>query len=252
LYNITANTEFTGKSQVFLPTCHSTNESAQELLAQGNVKQGTLVITDHQTAGKGQMGNMWEAEMGRNLTFSLIFKPNSLSLNLQFFLNIITSLAVRETVAFFINERISVKWPNDIYLNDNKVSGILVQTAIRSNLIHSAVIGIGLNVNQDVFADKKAVSMKNISREEFSKEKVLNRLLENLEYYFLKLEKGALLELKDNYTENMYRVHQKSLFKVNNEVFEGAIVGVSLEGMLLLSTDEGEKRFNFKEIAFLD
>jgi BirA family biotin operon repressor/biotin-[acetyl-CoA-carboxylase] ligase len=251
LYNISANTIFTGKTLVYLPTCHSTNDYAGRLLSEENPIEGTLVITPEQTAGKGQRGNSWEAEFNKNLTFSLIFKPLFLSVSHQFYLNIISSLAVRDTVANLLQTEVKVKWPNDIYLDNKKIAGILIQNSIKKNHIGSTVIGIGLNVNQDLFQDRKAISMKNYFKEEISIDQVLNLLLEKIEAYYLKLRDNKLEELYQNYLANLYRFNELHDFKSDNTCFSGTITGLDENGRLIIKVKEETRAFSFKEVEFV-
>lgn len=250
MYNISANTIFTGKTLVYLPTCHSTNEHAGQLLTEGNPLEGTLIITPEQTAGKGQRGSRWEAEPGKNLTFSLIFRPVFLPVNLQFYLNIITALAVRQTSAEFLQADVKVKWPNDIYLNDKKICGILIQNSIQKNNLSTSIIGIGLNVNQTVFSDKKAFSMQNYAGKEFSVETVLEVLLEKIEQNYLKLKEGNFSELKERYLLHLYRRGEEHLYTSQGETFKGTITNVDESGLLLIDTENGLRSFNFKEVQF--
>ncbi len=251
MYNISANTIFTGKSLVSLPTCHSTNDYASSLLSEGNPLEGTLIITPEQTAGKGQRGNTWEAEAGKNLTFSLIFKPSFLKVTHQFHLNIISSLAVRATVSYFLQTEVKVKWPNDIYLNNKKIAGILIQNSIKKDSIGFSIIGIGLNVNQETFSDKKAISLKNFSSQEFNINAILNNLLENLEAYYMKLRSGQLKELSEEYKSNLFRLEEECSYEAEGISFQGKITGIDESGRLIILSGNERRVFSFKEVEFL-
>jgi BirA family biotin operon repressor/biotin-[acetyl-CoA-carboxylase] ligase len=252
LYNISANTIFTGKSLVYLPTCHSTNEYAHVLLAEENPIEGTLIITPKQTAGRGQRGNTWEAEEGKNLTFSLIFKPSFLKVQQQFYLNIVSSLAVRDTVSYFLEKDLKVKWPNDIYLDNKKIAGILIQNTLKKDSIGSTIIGIGLNVNQESFSDKKAISMKGFNGIEYSTNEVLNKLLEHIEAYYLKLRELRFTELNQSYLSHLFRFNEEHFFKTEQETFLGTISGLGEDGRLIINTEKGLQLFSFKEIEFMN
>ena len=137
MYNIQPKTLFVGKTVKYLPTCHSTNDIAMNMIKNSQPQEGSIVICSEQTKGKGQFGNTWEAEKDLNLTFSLILYPK-IDVNKSFYLNIITSLAIVNVLESFVQEhKISIKWPNDIYVGDRKISGILTQNTIQKNLIHS-------------------------------------------------------------------------------------------------------------------
>ena len=250
MYNISANTIFTGKTQVYLPTCHSTNEYACNLLANENPLEGTLIITPVQTAGKGQRGSSWEAEPGKNLTFSLILKPVFLSVDQQFYLNIIISLAVRDTVAEFLQTSLKIKWPNDIYLNNKKIAGILIQNSLQKKHLTHSVVGIGLNVNQEKFGDQKAVSMMNHAGMEWPLETILAVLLEKTEANYLKLKAGHQELLKQRYMEHLFRYREQHSFISQGKSFSGIIQGVEENGRLIIETDSGRQTFDFKEVEF--
>jgi BirA family biotin operon repressor/biotin-[acetyl-CoA-carboxylase] ligase len=113
MYKILANTIFLGKDVLFLPECHSTNDIALQRIRQGNAKEGSIIICEHQTQGKGQRGNTWEAEKGSNLTFSLVLQPDFLDLSEQFYLNMMVSNAIRRLLHDYVPS-LKVKWPNDL------------------------------------------------------------------------------------------------------------------------------------------
>ena len=147
MYNNSANTKFTGKSIHFLPSCHSTNTVAIDLIRTQKGVNGLIVITNEQTAGRGQQGNSWLSAANLNLTFSVIFFPTCYFIADSFYLNSISSLAVSETLKQFLplDKQVTVKWPNDIYIGNKKVSGILIENTTRGNKINSVVMGIGIN-----------------------------------------------------------------------------------------------------------
>lgn len=252
MYNISANTIFTGKTIINLPTCHSTNEYASQLLSEVKVMEGTLIITPNQTAGKGQRNSVWEAEPGQNLTFSLIFNPSFLPIDKQFYLNIISSMAVRDTLEHFLMTAVKVKWPNDIYLLNNKISGILIQNSIKGSVINNSIIGVGINVNQTQFNDKKAISMKIYHKTSFSLEEVLNFFLEKMEAYYLILRALKFEALEKNYLNNLFRFDERNHFKANKVVIEGKIKGIDELGRLIIESEGKIAAFNFKEVEFLD
>ena len=252
MYNISANTIFTGKTVIYLPTCHSTNDYASNLLSEGDPIEGTLIVTSNQTAGKGQRGNVWEAESGKNLTFSLILQPSFLPLSKQFYLNIITSLAVRDTVDYFLKTSLTVKWPNDIYLTNKKIAGILIQNSLKKNIINYSIIGVGININQEVFSDKKAISMKNYASSELSLTDILTFFLEKMEAYYLKLRALKLEELSILYISGLFRYNELNSFKAKGVEFTGKIKGIDEIGRLLIESNGKISSFNFKEVEFLD
>ena len=137
---------FTGKMSIYLPETESTNNYAMDLISKTNPPEGTCIYTAYQSAGRGQIGRYWHSETGKNILISYILYPKDLKIADQFMLNIIASLAVRDVVDLFCLN-VKIKWPNDIYVDDKKIAGILVQSVLRNNTIKATIIGIGLNVN---------------------------------------------------------------------------------------------------------
>jgi BirA family biotin operon repressor/biotin-[acetyl-CoA-carboxylase] ligase len=249
LYNIPANTLFIGKPLIYLPTCHSTNDTAGEMLNQP-LHEGSVIITSHQTAGKGQRGNSWEAEPDKNLTFSLILKPHILAVSQQFFLNIITSLAVHGVLTKYLGNKVRIKWPNDIFFEDYKIGGILIQNFIKKNGIETSIIGIGLNVNQKAFIEKRATSMNLVTGKEMDLQKILNELFMGLEQEYLVLKASGFEKLEKEYLSKLYWLNEEHVFR-GTDLFKGRIMGIDDIGRLKVEVSGGIKTFNFKEIEFI-
>lgn len=253
MYNNLANTEFTGKSIHFLPSCHSTNTEASLLIRSQKAVNGLIVITNDQTAGRGQQGNSWLSEPNANLTFSVIFFPEYLHIKDSFYLNIIASLAIAKTLKHFLPEKnIRVKWPNDIYIDNKKVCGILIENTLRGEQIHSIVMGIGLNVNQASFQLPTATSMLQESGHEFQLQEVLNYLCTSLELYYRILLKECTKELLDEYKKKLYGLHILRDYQDAYGNFKGYIRGVEETGTLLIERESGVTgKYQFKEVRFL-
>ncbi|MBC8110414.1 MAG: biotin--[acetyl-CoA-carboxylase] ligase [Verrucomicrobia bacterium] len=253
MYNISPNTLFTGKKIVFLPTCQSTNDVAAELIAKNDFFEGLVVITARQTAGRGQRGNTWEADSGKNLTFSMILSPSFLPVSQQFQLNVAISLAVHDFLGHLLPQNnLKIKWSNDLFYKDKKLGGILIENTVKSYALSSSVIGIGLNINQEDFAESRAVSVKNILQQDTDLENALKLLLELLEKYYLNLKNKQYMPLKNQYLQNLYWFEEWHFFKTTTEmIFEGKITGIDELGRLAIETRQEKKYFNFKEIVFL-
>lgn len=254
MYNIQPNTLFTGKLITYLPNCHSTNDIAVQMIQSGNiVMEGTVIITDNQTAGRGQRGNIWEAKSGENLTFSLILKPNFLKASDQFQLNVAISLGVFDFLSEFIDDNLSVKWSNDIYHKNKKMGGILIENFLQgSHLIHS-IIGIGLNINQIEFNNEIATSLRKITQNplKYDLSELLKKLLESIENKYLKIRNNDYALLKARYLENLYRFNAYHYFKKNGQQFLGKIIGIDETGKLGIETDGQVIYFDFKEVEFV-
>lgn len=254
MYNIQPNTLFTGKLIKYLPSCHSTNDIAVQMIQSENmVFEGTVIITDNQTAGRGQRGNIWEASSGENLTFSLILKPNFLKASNQFQLNVAISMGVFDFLSEFIDENLSVKWSNDIYHGDKKMGGILIENSLQGYQIGHSIIGIGININQLEFNNLRATSLRNITQNplKYDLSEILKRLLENLEKNYLKIKNNNYESLKIKYLSNLFRFQKYHYFKRNGQQFLGKITGVDETGKLGIETDGYVNYFDFKEVEFI-
>lgn len=249
MHKIFTNTNFIGKNVIYLPTCHSTNDIAAETAAKFATSEGTIIITDNQTAGKGQRGNTWEAEAGKNLTLSIVLKPHFLDISEQFFLNIIISLAIYDLFSQYINHGLSIKWPNDIYFYNNKLGGILIENSLKNNQLENVVVGIGLNINQSKFKNDNAVSLGKVCNQQFNLDELLNLLLQNIETRYFQLKKNRKdLVLKD-YLKVLYWINEKHLFKAE-QIFEGEIKGIDEVGRLVILENNVLRYFNNKEVVF--
>ncbi len=261
------NTFFTGKFLVQLPSIDSTNNYAKEYISKSSPIDGTVILADEQYAGRGQTGNQWLSEPNKNLTFSLIYHTSFLLATEQFYLNMAISLGIWSIVhsqwsmvnienkpkLSTIGHQLStkIKWPNDIFVNDNKIAGILIENTISGIQLKYSVIGIGINVNQVIFPEGlHATSLRRLSGREEDMQLMLNKLLVSVEKYFLILKERKFERLKMEYVENLYRHNVFANFKKDDMIFEGKIIGVDETGRLLVDTVAGIQKFGFKEISF--
>ncbi len=254
MYNIQPNTLFTGKLIKYLPSCHSTNDIAVQMIQSENmVFEGTVIITDNQTAGRGQRGNSWEAISGENLTFSLILKPNFLKASDQFQLNVAISMGVFDFLSEFIDENLKVKWSNDIYFSDKKMGGILIENSLQGYQIGHSIIGIGLNINQTKFSNERATSLRNVTQNplKYDLSELLKKLLENIEINYLKIKNNDYESLKIKYLSNLFRFEEYHYFRRNRQQFLGKIIGIDKTGKLGIETDRNVIYFDFKEVEFV-
>jgi len=245
------NTLFIGQNTIFLPACGSTNNELLERTTHSNVAEGTVVITAHQSAGRGQRGNTWEAQPAQNLTFSVLLKPAFLPAARQFELNMAVALACHRLLSAYFPGKAALKWPNDLYCGDQKMGGILIENTVKGTLLAQSVVGIGLNVNQTEFSHPRAVSMRNAVRQEFELEEVLHELLAHLEATYLQLRAGHTDGLRQEYLSALYALGRPKLFRVGEAVQEGVIRGVDASGRLVVEMEGQLHTFGFKEIAFV-
>jgi BirA family transcriptional regulator, biotin operon repressor / biotin---[acetyl-CoA-carboxylase] ligase len=250
LYKILASTLFLGKNVVFVPECHSTNTLLLDLAQKTNQPEGTLVITNKQTQGRGQRGNGWETEQGKNLTLSLLLKPNFLSIKDQFYLTIAVSLGVYDFLVERLSADVKIKWPNDVMVAEKKMVGILIENNLAGERLQQSVVGIGLNVNQKIFSVATATSMALQAKREFDLSAELNFLMERVEKRYLQLRSGKTAELKEAYLKNLYRIGEEHTFATHSQRLTGRIEGVDESGKLKVNTNGEVIYFGMKEISF--
>lgn len=238
-----------GKKHIHFDVLDSTNEEAKRLLSQ-NAEDGTLITASHQTAGRGQFGRKWESTKARNIMMSVIIHPKHLLVSDQFDLNMAISLAIRKVVANYC-DHVTVKWPNDIYVEHRKIAGILIQNFIQGNTINSSIIGIGLNVNQERWSDEiiNATSLKNESGWDFKLEEIIEELCASIDDTYQQLNSGVSTNLV-SYNNYLYQKEALVLFeKDDGNSFEGIIKEVDDEGRLVVDQDGQRSKYTFGSIS---
>lgn len=252
MYKILANTIFLGKDAHFLPECHSTNDIALQLIKNRQAAEGTLVITENQTKGKGQRGNVWQTAAGQNLTFSLILSPKFMDISEQFYLNMMISNSIRSLLIEYLPE-LKVKWPNDLVIPDcGKIGGVLIENVFGAKGWEYAVVGVGINVNQIARLPDRAISMKSMTGSVFELKELLQLLVTQIEQGYLKLKKRDLEAIRLEFERHMFQFDLWKSYQTEEGRIKGKITGVSKEGYLLLETEKGEKnQFGIKELQFL-
>ncbi len=236
-----------------LPQTKSTNSYAVSLLSQQRPPEGYVVITDNQTQGKGLETNSWESEVGKNLTFSIILYPD-FAAEQQFTLNKAISLGIYDFLQNKIGKvKVSVKWPNDIYLDDKKVCGILIQNSLIGNRFDYTIVGIGLNVNQSIFLSDapNPVSMKMITGIDYNIEELLEKLLKAILLRYSQV-KTLPKKIGQDYQNALYRFMEWHYFEVKKNRIFGRIRGTNEYGQLLIETENKPVLIcDLKEIKFL-
>ncbi|WP_431137042.1 biotin--[acetyl-CoA-carboxylase] ligase [Psychroserpens mesophilus] len=232
----------------------STNSFLRQLSAEESVKDFTVVVTEHQTNGRGQMGTQWESQNAKNLMFSVFKDVSGMVVESHFYLSIAVSLAVFEALKSFQISALKIKWPNDILSEQQKLSGILIENVIKQNQLQSSIIGIGINVNQTLFENlPNATSMQLISGIHFNREEVLQGVLKHLKYYFSLLDSKSYDLLKQTYENNLFRKDKPSTFKdKEGNLFSGYVKGISDSGQLKVLIEDGiVKLFELKDVQLL-
>ena len=249
---IISDTQYLGKNLIFLKSIDSSNSYAKELLTNSKPKNGTVILAEEQTAGRGQAGNSWQSNAGENLTCSIIINTSWMPANEQFSLNMAVSLAVLRTIKFFLKDEaeVSVKWPNDVLVDKQKICGILIENTIYGNNLLNSIIGIGLNVNQKDFGEYvQATSIRKITQKTVDLLVVLKKLLIEMEHYLSLIQNKALL--KDNYLRNLFLLNQESRFTYDEREVSGIIRNINDAGQLIIEIDGNICVVNMKEIRFI-
>jgi len=245
---------FIGKKIIEFDSLDSTNVFASKLLAENILPEGTTIVAKFQSLGKGYSGNSWQSEAGKNLLLSVILYPTFLSLRHQFFLNQISSLAVANTVeSFLVNAAVKIKWPNDVFADDRKIAGILIENSVQSESFRHSIIGIGVNVNQENLKATllHATSFIMISGKEFSLEEVMHELFSQLEKRYLQLKQQRIDLIERDYMKKLYRIEELSWFSSDEKKFRGKIVGITAEGKLIIETSGKHEVFSLKEVEMI-
>ena len=253
MHKIFAKPTFLGKKVVFLPQCHSTNDELARLARNQNIPEGTVIYTDHQIAGKGQRGNKWFDKPGENVLLSLLLKPKFLSIQKQFYLNLVVGLSIVDLLKSYVPDRIvMLKWPNDVYIDSKKVSGILIENNLRGSSIEWSVNGIGLNLNQADDLPQNATSIFAESGIEADRLQFIDELLYWVEVWYRKLIDGSFAEVLTRYHDVLYWINESHTFSANGREFQGAIKGIDEAGRLVIATSAGESIFGIKEVQFIE
>jgi BirA family transcriptional regulator, biotin operon repressor / biotin---[acetyl-CoA-carboxylase] ligase len=245
-------------------TIDSTNSEARrraESAENGNIDNMSVYAARFQTAGRGQRGNKWTSAAGENLTFSILLYPGkggnpNVNAIGQFCLSIVSSLSVIDFLSSK-NVQASIKWPNDIYVRNKKVCGMLIENSLSGTEVSSSIIGIGLNLNQTSFSPElmNPTSLYLITGTRNEPETALEEFMEIFQKNLSMLESAEMSSsLKNRYLDKLYRYGKEESYHdcINDEDFKGTIKGISEEGLLLMEMpDKSVRRFAFKELSYI-
>ena len=237
-----------------LDATESTNHYLKELVAKNALVDFTVITCKHQQKGKGQRGNTWTSERGKNLTVSVLKHFSGIDMARIFYLNLAVSLAILRALEGLAVPGLKVKWPNDIMSGNKKICGILVETVLKGGHLKYGILGFGLNVNQIKFENlTQAASLKNITGKHYDLDRVLQLVLSQLQLH---------LEDIDEHEDKLHLEYERALFKKGtpslfiradaNQRFKGTISGISPEGKLLVVHENGTKlSFYNKEVQLI-
>lgn len=244
---------------IALDETDSTNQYISRLCndRQAPLTELTTVTAEFQSAGKGQRGNSWEAEKGKNLLFSFVLYPTFLEARRQFILSQIVSLSIKEELDRWSDE-ITIKWPNDIYWRDRKICGILIENDLTGHFIGRSISGIGININQDIFRSDapNPVSLTQITHREHNRYEILASILKRIQIYY----NGLQTEERDSYSAEIAARYARSLFRRRgfhpyedaDGRFSARLLRVEQDGRFVLEDENGKEReYLFKEVQYI-
>jgi BirA family biotin operon repressor/biotin-[acetyl-CoA-carboxylase] ligase len=246
---------FVGQNLLTLKEVDSTNNFLKSLLSNSKpLPDGTVIMAESQFAGRGQQNNQWHSEPGKNLTISLLLKPTFLAVTEQFDLTRTISLGVFDALLPLLGNQLKIKWPNDIYFGDRKLGGMLIENIVQSGQIKNAIIGIGLNVNQEHFPPGAggATSLKQILQTDYDLRALLSDICSHIEAYYLNLKAGKIADIRAAYLNRLYWFNESRSFKANAAIFSGVIKNVTNNGLLVVLKENEEVTYDLKEIEFLN
>ncbi|MDH5608074.1 MAG: biotin--[acetyl-CoA-carboxylase] ligase [Cyclobacteriaceae bacterium] len=251
MHKFFAKTLFAGKNIDYLPDCHSTNDFLLQLARQKMAKEGHVVVADYQSHGKGQRGSSWVSEPGKNLLFSLLIKPSFLPLDRQYLLTLMTANALHQALAHWQVDKVEIKWPNDIYLNNRKAAGILCESSLMGHRMEYAVLGMGVNLNQRDFGDVQATSLWNETGQQVIRDEVLEQVLLLLEKWYAVLKDGNEHELYAYYHQHLRWKDERRVFRDAGGEFSGTLRGIDEKGCLVIEKHDRTVCYTIKELIFI-
>lgn len=241
------NLQHIGRKIIRLDTVDSTNNYTANLIKEGNLQHGTVILAVEQFAGKGQRGAEWLTEPGSNLTISVFLDEVNLSVDRQFSLTQFCSILMVNTLDK-LGVKAEIKWPNDIYVDKKKIAGMLIENQLRGSQLRSSIVGIGLNVNQTNFGELQATSIRKEIGQFISIDDILASLISEFNSM---LDSRSSLELINTlYHNNLYQLNERREYKVGELQREGIILGVLQNGKLKVKFEQ-EELFDLKEIEFM-
>jgi BirA family biotin operon repressor/biotin-[acetyl-CoA-carboxylase] ligase len=241
-----------GHTIIELDTVDSTNNYAKEMSKTMKNTDGVVVFSEEQTTGRGIYNNTWFSEAGKNLTFTIIHIPDNLSAEKQFYLSKATSLGICDFLETHV-QPVFIKWPNDIYIKDKKIAGILIENTLSGDRIKHSFIGIGLNINQISFPNNipNPTSLQKITKKQYDIPKMLRYLLCSIEIRLTELYTEAYEYLDEQYRDKLYLLKSRHRFHVGKDRIEGMIIDVETNGRLIIKDATGNNyTFGYKEVEY--
>ena len=246
--NIATNL-FNDKISIYVTECLSTNDILTNLLKRNKVVEGDSIETDFQYQGKGQRYNTWISEKESNILLSFLLSPN-LKVENQFIIHLLVSISlIRLLNKLNIDARI--KWPNDIYVGDKKIAGILIENFIFKKKVQNSVVGIGLNLNQRKFKGFRATSVYLETNIKYEKKEVVDVLKNLISFEYNRINKSLIKKIIQ-YKKLLYGFNEIKKFKIDSEIVKAKIIDISMNGDLILNINKKYKKFSYGSLSLLE
>ncbi|MDC1063032.1 biotin--[acetyl-CoA-carboxylase] ligase [Flavobacteriales bacterium] len=241
---------FFSKNQIKLDETDSTNDFLLDLDKMTFINSNVVVTANYQKFGRGKQIRKWESKKGKNLLLSILFK-HSLKLKEQFNFSVIISLALKDLLTEILEEEVFIKWPNDIIVNDKKIAGFIIENKSNNSVIHTSILGVGLNLNQSLFHNytPEATSVIKLIKKESEVDLIKERLLLYLEKYYL--SENSLIENLNKYNDCLYAKNKDLKFKSKNKNFKGKILRVKKSGEIVIKTIKEEKTVELNDLEYI-
>ena len=243
------NSSFFSKNLIKLNEIDSTNKFLLDLNEKRQFTNSVVVTADYQTKGKGRRANSWESENGKNLLLSILFKHN-LKIKNQFLFSAAISLSIQMLISQFTNERVYIKWPNDIMINNKKIAGFIIDNLFQKNTIHTTVVGIGVNVNQLKFKkyNPEAISISLINNSVIDLDHLKYELLNIIDENYNNMDDGFIKK----YNKLLFMKNSYINFKIKEKIIKAKIHSVDKTGAILLEKkNKGIERFEVNQVCYL-
>ena len=238
---------------IHITETNSTNSYLTSLCNGQAVEEFTCVYADFQTSGRGQRGNSWESEAGENILFSFVVYPVFLEIRYQFLLSEITALALYDTLSSYTAD-LFIKWPNDIYWNNSKLCGTLIENDLTGAHINRSISGTGINLNQTLFKSNapNPISLRQITGLTYSRENILRQFMSHVVSYYELLREGKAEEISAKYNKHLYRRNGFFPYKDAKGTFYARIDNVEPSGkLILIDKNQSRREYLFKEVKFI-
>lgn len=242
-----------GSKLFFFEKLTSTNNHAAHLLKYNDLPDGTIIHTNYQSSGRGQTGNRWESEDGKNLLISIILLPSKIKPADQFLISMTVSLGICDFLMRYIPV-CKIKWPNDIYVNNDKIAGILIENSLMDDHIENTIAGIGLNINQKKFISDapNPVSLNLLTGMTYELSICLKQLASDLDKRYKQLLSESFRGIKDEYVSKLHRLNEWCNYRDINGLYPGRIKSVTDYGRLQIEKRAGSiSEYSFKEVDFI-